>query len=152
MPFKDYDALTEGRDPFTFTLKGQTYTLPLDAPAKPILDARRRALSGETFTAEQEEALGYQMIEDIIGRELWDEITSRGGLTVAVAIMQDAMAYYMGGIEDEGKAAPQAESPLPSQTSSTTSEHLTLISKNFGLAPGGPSTRESSPGPVSSVG
>jgi hypothetical protein len=151
MPFKDYDALTKGREPFTFTLGGETYTLPLDAPAKPILDARRRALSGKTFTAEQEEALGYQMIEDIIGRELWDEITSKGGLTVAVAIMQDALAYYMGGIEDEGKVAT-TQTPSPSETSSRTGDPSTLTSRQFGPVRGGRSTEESSPGPASSVG
>jgi hypothetical protein len=152
--FKDYDALTQEREAFVRRIGGKDIEFRKVLPAKLVLDIRRRA--NKEMSDEEAENFGFALIEEIIGKEQYEHISSHLGVDHLSELVADVLTYY--GLTDdsedeEGKdGTPVAEEPQsPSSESSAASEHSTPTSKDTTRTPDEDSTTTPSTGTPSSA-
>jgi hypothetical protein len=151
--FKDYDALTQEREAFVRRIGGKDIEFRKVLPAKLVLDIRRRA--NKEMSDEEAENFGFALIEEIIGKEQYEHISSHLGVDHLSELVADVLTYYglTNDEDEEGKdGTPVTEGPQsPSSESSAASEHSTPTSKDTTRTPDEDSTTTPSTGTPSSA-
>ena len=154
--FKDYDALTAERESFVRRIGGEDIEFRKVLPARLVLDIRRKA--SKKMSDEEQESFGFDLIEQIIGKESYEHISNHLSVEQLTDLVGDALAYY--GLSDnsgeEGKGGTPATEPKvgpqsPSSESSPAGEHSTPTSSDSTPTPDESSTQGDSTGTPSSV-
>lgn len=138
--YVDLDAfLDEGDGSFTFTLRGQEYTIPTEIPTEFML----RAAQGDKTAHEQ----GIEIARLLLGDEQWGRFQKNTGNRTFQFGLLLMMAKVKGEEFDPAEAwaeingkAPKAQStpeeiPSPSTTSSVSGERSSVTPVKFGVYP-----------------
>ena len=141
--FKDYDALTAGREEFVRRIGGEDIEFRKVLPAKLVLDIKRKA---DKMTEKDEEEFAFVLIEQVIGQEKFEHISEHLGMDQLMDLFGEVMVYYGLAEEDVGGKAEGEEPPSPSSESSETGEPSTPTSNASTPTPEEPSTMKPSTG------